>query len=212
MAGVDSWTGADGRPDPCVIANNNDHPVSFSTLTIPAKTIAMHPGPSTGVAVGWTSPLTGSVQIRGGVVDGDPNCGDGIDWRIEHAAREYPRNRRQRVVSKRGHAGIRSRRRRGRLESVDVRAGDVVQLTIFPKENYSCDTTIVKLEIAQRDGRARRLEPEPGGSARSGRIQPASGRRAIPRRGSSSKPGRKGDAFGHARIAFGKVAGRDVGS
>jgi hypothetical protein len=152
MAGVDSWTGADGRPDPCVIANNNDHPVSFSTLTIPAKSIAMHPGPSTGVAVGWTSPLTGSVQIRGGVVDGDPNCGDGIDWRIEHvrdntletvASGSFPNGGTQEFAQGDGAA---------RLESVDVRAGDVLQLTIFPKENYSCDTTIVNLEIAERDG------------------------------------------------------------
>jgi hypothetical protein len=155
LSGVDSWTGADGRPDPCAIANNNDHPVSFSTLTIPAKSIAMHPGPSTGVAVGWTSLVSGSVQIRGSVVDGDPNCGDGIDWRIEHARGDtlgtlasgsFPNGGAQEFSH--GDGGT-------RLESIEVRAGDVLQLTVFPKENYSCDTTIINLEISERDGQRR---------------------------------------------------------
>ena len=151
-AGVQSWTGADGRPDPCVIANNNDHPVTFTTLTIPAKSLSMHPGPSTGVAVAWTSPVAGSVQIRGGVIDGDPNCGDGIDWRIEHARGDaietlasgsFPNGGTQEFSKGDGGSA---------LESIDVHPGDLLQLTVFPKGDYSCDTTIIHLDIAERDG------------------------------------------------------------
>lgn len=155
IAGLDSWTGADGRPDPCALANNNDHPITITTLTLPAKTIAVHPGPSTGVAVGWTSPMTGSVQIRGSVVDGDPNGGDGIDWRIEHARGDtmetlasgsFPNGGNQQFSQGDGGAG---------LQSVEVQVGDVLQLTVFPKENYICDTTIVELEISEHDGQRR---------------------------------------------------------
>jgi hypothetical protein len=156
LAGVDSWTGADGRPDPCVIANNNDHPVSFATLTIPARSLAMHPGPSTGVGVGWTSPVSGSFHVRGSVVDGDPNCGDGIDWRIERARGQtldtlasgsFPNGGMQEFG--RGDGGT-------KLDSFDLQAGDVLQLIIFPKADYFCDTTIVDLVISERDGGQRK--------------------------------------------------------
>jgi hypothetical protein len=152
IPGVDGWIGVDGRPDPCVLANNTDHPVSFSTLTLPAKSISMHPGPTSGVAVGWTSPVAGSVRITGRVIDGDPNCGDGIDWRIEHghanrlqpiASGAFPNGGRQELAD--GDSGKQS-------QTIDVAQGDMLQLTIFPKGNYSCDTTIIELEIAERDG------------------------------------------------------------
>jgi hypothetical protein len=155
MPGVNGWTGADGRPDPCVIANDTGHPVTLSTLTIPARSLSVHPGPSTGVGIAWTSPIAGRVRVSGHVADGDPNGGDGIDWRIERCRGEgiemladgaFPNGGTQDFVAGAGHE---------RLDAVDVRRGDVLQLTVFPKANYVCDTTIVDLQIAQT-GDARR--------------------------------------------------------
>jgi hypothetical protein len=148
MTGVDEWSGADGRADPCVIANDTDHPVTFATLTIPARSLSVHPGPRTGVGIGWTSPITGAVRIRGRVADGDPNGGDGINWRIERSRGDrietladggFPNGGTQDFAAGTGNE---------RLDAIDVQPGDVLQLTIFPKANYVCDTTIVDLEIA----------------------------------------------------------------
>jgi len=155
MQGVSEWKGADGRPDPCVIANNNDHPVSFSTLTIPAKSLSVHPGRKTGVAVGWTSPVIGRVRVRGRVIDADPNCGDGIDWRIEReragaietlAAGSFPNGSTQQFSQ--GEGGT-------KLDLIDVQTADVLQLTVFPKADYTCDSTIVELQIGELEGQNR---------------------------------------------------------
>ena len=155
IAGVDGWQGADGRPDPVVLANNTDHPVSFSTLTLPAKSLAVHPGPTTGVAIGWTSPISGSVQLRGRVIDADPNCGDGIEWRIERGRAGSLETLAVGAFPNGGRQDFEQADAAGRLASIDLKPGDVLQLTVFPKGDYTCDTTIVQLTIAQREGERR---------------------------------------------------------
>ena len=49
---------------------------------MPAKSVAIHPGPKTDVGVVWTSPVAGDVEISGKLTDFDPNCGDGIAWEL----------------------------------------------------------------------------------------------------------------------------------
>ena len=155
IGGVNEWAAPDGRPDPCVIANSTDHPVSFSTITIPARSLSMHPGMKTGVAVSWDSPIAGHVQISGRVLDADPHCGDGINWRIEHArdrttrmmaAGSFPNGGSQEFVAGEGGKD---------LARIEVRPGDALQLTIFPKGDYTCDSTVVDLVIAEADGEHR---------------------------------------------------------
>jgi hypothetical protein len=155
ITGVDGWGCADGRPCPNVVVNNTAGPVSITTLTLPAKSIAVHPGPSTGVAVGWTSPISGTISISGKLIDADPNCGDGIDWRIERsrdrgaqtlASGSFPNGGTQALADGEGGA---------QLKSIEVKAGDLVQLTIYPKGDYTCDTTVVELEIAEHSGAKR---------------------------------------------------------
>lgn len=155
MTGVEGWLGADGRDCPNVAINSTDHTVSFSTLTLPPKCVAMHPGPNTGVAVGWTSPIAGEVAIRGKVIDGDPNCGDGIDWRIEHARDRGVETLAAGAFPNGGSQAFDQGEGAPRLKSVRVSRGDVLQLTVFPKGDYTCDTTIVELEIVETSGRHR---------------------------------------------------------
>jgi hypothetical protein len=53
-----------------------------------------------------------------------------------------------------------------RLASLDVVAGELIQLAILPKVDYSCDTTRVELEIAELQGGSRvwNLEKDATGS------------------------------------------------
>src|SRR5260370_14192301 len=82
MAGVFGWR---GEPDcPNALVNTTDKEVTLTTLKLPPKSVAVHPGPKNGVVVAWHSPFTGTVKITGGVADADPNCGDGIAWIIDH--------------------------------------------------------------------------------------------------------------------------------
>ena len=61
-AGVGAWRGEADCPN--VSANANDREVVVSTFKLPPKSVAVHPGPNNGVAVGWPSPVKGTVASR----------------------------------------------------------------------------------------------------------------------------------------------------
>jgi hypothetical protein len=149
-AGVDGWRGA---PDcPSLVVNTNDNEVSILTFKLPPRSVAVHPGPSNGVAVAWRSPITGKVRVSGKVADADPVGGDGIAWLIDHrtagsrrqlAAGAFPNGGRQSF--ERG-SGAKA------LQDIDVQSGDRIELLVLPKANYGYDTTVVELTITEVGG------------------------------------------------------------
>jgi hypothetical protein len=150
MAGVHAWRG--DADCPVVMVNSTGREVTILTFKLPPRSVAVHPGPKNGVAVGWCSPVTGKVRISGGVIDADPQGGDGIAWAIDHrhagsaqelAAGDIPNGGRQRFEQGQGAS---------RLSAVDVQAGDRIELLVLPKDNYICDTTTVDLVISLLDG------------------------------------------------------------
>src|SRR4029077_12645616 len=54
--------------------NPLDKPVSVQGITLPPRTLAMHPGPAEDVAVGWRSPIKALVKIKAQVAHGQ-SCG-----------------------------------------------------------------------------------------------------------------------------------------
>jgi Protein of unknown function (DUF1553)/Protein of unknown function (DUF1549)/Planctomycete cytochrome C len=148
--GVHGWRGAADCPN--AVINTTDAEVSILTFKLPPHTVSVHPGPTAGVAVAWQSPIDGKVSVAGRVVDADPVCGNGIAWKIEHrqggqahelTGGEYPNGGAQRFDEGTGAT---------RLKQVEIKAGDRLELLVLPKGDYSCDTTIVELEIAEGDG------------------------------------------------------------
>src|SRR5439155_649914 len=81
-AGIHAWKGPNDTPS--VTINTNDTAKSIISFTLPPKSVSVHPGPASGVAVVWTSPASGTFKISGKVTDADPNGGDGIAWIIDH--------------------------------------------------------------------------------------------------------------------------------
>ena len=142
-----------GEPDcPNVLANSTDQEVALQTFKLPAKSVSVHPGPNNGVAVGWRSPVKGTVSITGGVTDADPACGDGIAWAVdlrkasgrrELASGDFPNGGAQKFDQSKNAAA---------LAAVEVEPGDRVDLVVLPKANHSCDTTTVDLTITLADG------------------------------------------------------------
>jgi hypothetical protein len=151
-SGVHSWR---GEPDcPNVVVNTTASEVAILTFKLPPKSVSVHPGPSNGVAVGWKSPISGRVRIAGRVIDADPVAGDGIAWIIDHrrpeerrqlASGDIPNGGKQKLADGKGGAS---------LASVDVTAGDSIELLVLPKANHTCDTTTVELTIATADGKS----------------------------------------------------------
>jgi hypothetical protein len=150
LPGVRIWRGDADCPN--VLINTTDQELSILTFRVPPKAVTVHPGPASGVAVGWRSPVSATVRISGRVTDADPVGGDGIAWILDHqrgaAAAElatgaFPNGGAQDFVD--GQGG-------NRLSEVAVKAGEEIRLTVLPKGDYGFDTTVVELRIATADG------------------------------------------------------------
>lgn len=122
---------------PSLTLNLNDKEVSFLTITLPKRTVAVHPSPKAGVAVVWKSPISARVKVAGHVADADDKCGNGIEWVLQHQT--------NRVV---GGAIPNGASESIAEHEVVVRSGDLLRLTILPRREYACDTTVIDLRVS----------------------------------------------------------------
>ena len=155
-AGVHAWVNGN-LSEPSFKVNTNDAPAAYLTWVIPPHSAAVHPSPSTNVLVAWRSPIAGTVRIRGRVSDGDPNGGNGYGYSVArrhgHAIERLVAG----VLDNGGKQDFAALPSVARLDQVDVQPGDLIWLSISPRDgDYGYDTTIVELEIAETiaDGRA----------------------------------------------------------
>jgi len=154
-SGVHALQNPGGADTPSLTANTTDKEVSFITITLPARCIAVHPSPKAGVAAGWKIPIRGKVRISGRVADADDKCGDGIEWRLEVRASAGVRTLASGAIPNGGAQQLSDGKGADKLEAVEVSAGEILQLVILHKAGYECDTTTIELEIAQCDGEKR---------------------------------------------------------
>jgi mono/diheme cytochrome c family protein len=143
--GVQVWKGAADTPS--LTVNTNAAARTIQTFTLPPRSVCVHPGPTSGVSVGWKSPVSGVVSLTGRVADADPACGDGIAWVVEQQGRagrvglaqgDFPNGGKQELAAGQGAE---------RLERIEVHVGETVRLIVLPKANHFCDTTVVEFEI-----------------------------------------------------------------
>lgn len=139
---VKGWVGADALS---VIANASDEFVRIPGDLKP-HSVAVHPAPQIRVAVGWKSPIEGSVKIQGKVQRAHMACGNGVAWVLE-----LRRGRtRQRLAS--GVAGGPEEHVIGPMDSVRIHKGDLLSLVIGPRDgNHGCDLTAISLSISGND-------------------------------------------------------------
>ncbi len=148
IVGLDAWTGPTDQP-PSMLANATDRVITLGTVTVPPRCVMVHPGPRSGVAVGWRSPISGKISVRGKVTDADAMCGNGIDWAIDHVADGALQRLAAGAFPNGGKQDFADARNASSLLAIDVHAGDFVQVAVYPKGDYSCDSTVVDLEIAE---------------------------------------------------------------
>ena len=79
-AGLQMWRG--GGDTPSLFVNVNPQAIRFISISMPPRSVAMHPGPRGGVAVAWESPLNATVAVRARIFKID-HGGDGIAWKLE---------------------------------------------------------------------------------------------------------------------------------
>ena len=135
---IKGWVGDDALS---VLANSSDQAVRIPGNMNP-HSIAVHPGPTLSVAVGWRSPVQSSVRISGTVQHAHPECGNGVVWSLE--VRRGNTRERLATGKSQGSKVITI----GPFEKVSIRTGDVVSLVINPRDgNHSCDLTMIDLNV-----------------------------------------------------------------
>ena len=83
--GVAAWMAAAERP--WWAYNGTDHDVAIETFLLPPRSVSVNPGVEGG-AVGWRSPVSGTVRVAGRLTDGDPYDGTGVAWAIDHLTKD----------------------------------------------------------------------------------------------------------------------------
>jgi mono/diheme cytochrome c family protein len=132
---------APGADLPNAVANSGDEPIRFLTITLPGRSVALHPSPERNAAAVWLSPITGEVEVSGRVADADDKCGNGFEWTLYHGT----------------NALTSGKVNNGQTElltstNLSVSRNDLVQLVVKPRgKDHSCDTTVVELRVQQRD-------------------------------------------------------------
>ena len=131
-----------GGANPTLLINRSASEKRFSTITLPPKSISLHPGPRSPVTVAWKAPADMVVALQADMTDADGNCGDGIQWVVRSGTREVGRG---------AFANGRSDQFTG--TEVSIGKGALLALSILPGKEYTCDSTIVSLQIKASDGR-----------------------------------------------------------
>jgi hypothetical protein len=147
--GVEVWKAAAERP--WWAYNNTDHDVPIETFLLPPRSVSVNPGVEGG-AVGWKSPISGTVRIKGRLTDADPHDGAGVAWAIDHVTRQGRCELSSGVLPNGGLRRLDQGRFASRLESVRVELGDMIQLQVaLAKGDAHYDITNVGLTISSRD-------------------------------------------------------------
>ncbi len=149
--GVHGYRGAADTPS--LVVNTNKEARQLLTFTLPPRSVSIHPGPATGVAALWSSPVAGTVKVTGRVADADPAGGDGIAWTLALRASNGLRTLASGGFENGGMQAI-DAVGSNMLNALRVVPGDRIELQVFPKASHTCDTTVVELRIDEAGGKS----------------------------------------------------------
>jgi hypothetical protein len=136
----DFVTGWGRSETPLLVANSSDRHVRIPGNMKPHG-VCVHPSPTLCAAVGWRSPDSGTIRLRGKVVHAHPECGNGITWSLEL---------RRGATRQRLAAGTAQGKRDATLgiDRLAVQKGDLISILIGPKDgNHACDLTDLELVL-----------------------------------------------------------------
>jgi len=140
---------------PSAMVNTTDSLVNHLSYSVPAKSVVVHPSATVGTGVTWKNSGAQTIQIRGRVSDTDPNCGNGVAWRLELVS-----DRRVRIIAS-GSVGSGASQsfsdlvNASDLSAISIKPDDLIRLVIPAAEDYSCDSTLVELSITEVGGSSR---------------------------------------------------------
>ena len=136
---VNGWQDK-GTDLPTIVANASDKVYNIPGRISPHG-IAVHPMPAEFVAVAWTSPIAGQVQVTGKVAHAHPACGNGVAWRLELQSPQRAAILADGVVDLGKEAAFAP-------VTLKVAKGDVLFLAVDARDsNHVCDLTEIAFTI-----------------------------------------------------------------
>lgn len=142
---VKGWVGTDALS---VIANSSDQFVRVPGDMQP-HSVGVHPSPKKRVAVGWKSPIAGSVTFSSRVQRAHIGCGNGVTWLVEHS------HQGSRRILASGSATNAEAQRFASTADISIQKGDVISLIVGPRNGeHSCDLTAIDISIRSKDDQA----------------------------------------------------------
>ena len=137
---------------PSVLANRSENQVRIPGYARPGG-VVVHPSPTLFVAIAWQSPIDGIVEVSGKVSDAHPECGNGVEWILEHRSGDKTVVLHRQSVNQGGTSGIPK-------TSVAVSKGQVIALLVGPRDgSHACDLTAVDWNINETGGDQRVWNP-----------------------------------------------------
>ncbi|MFN6190279.1 MAG: DUF1592 domain-containing protein [Planctomycetia bacterium] len=142
IEGWEAVNGWGGEGELRVIANSSDEQYRVPG-TIHPHGVAVHPEAKQRVVVGWRSPITATVEIRGGATSAHQGCSNGTAWSVE----VWRGKTRETLTSAVDHGGA-----FGPFGPLSVRKGEVVAVVVGARDGDArCDLTRVDLTIRSGD-------------------------------------------------------------
>jgi hypothetical protein len=142
---VDGWeavNGWRGAGDLGAFANSSDEPYRIPG-TIHPHGVVVHPDAKQRVVVGWRSPISGPVEIRGATASAHQGCSNGTAWSVE----VWRGKTRETLMSNANHDAA-----FGPFGPFALRKGDVVAVCVGARDgNSNCDLTRVDLTLRSGD-------------------------------------------------------------
>lgn len=112
-------------------------PVPSVSILKGARRVSLHPGTDSLTVVGWASPVTGVVHVRGTFAqDGTQTCGTGIGWSIDAP----PATLASGALATGDGVSF--------ALSTPVVAGTVLYFSVDPNGDFLCDSTFLDLTIS----------------------------------------------------------------
>ena len=152
IAGGKDLIGWGSGSTPWFGGNISSEDISPLGIAVPARRLAMHPGPNHDVAVGWRSPIAGVVKVGGSVAHAQQGS-NGIEWWIAHETKTNRNILAHGTTDGSDAQSFPVAADAARVSELAVEPGDMISLVVGPKGAHSCDTTITELTVAEAGGR-----------------------------------------------------------
>lgn len=133
---------------PSILSNSSDREVRIPGITRARKIVA-HPSPTIFTAAAWRSPIEGLVRVDARIEDVHPECGNGVEWFLQHRTAADAGNLWKGEIPTRGTAVMQTK-------TVAVGKGELISFILGPRDgSHACDLTQIDLTISESAGNER---------------------------------------------------------